>query len=451
MTTLSPHQEEAVSRFRSWYRDDGEGYFLLGGYAGTGKSTILPHLIEQNVKSLSSVAFCAPTGKAAKVMRDKLKKDKVPATATTIHSLLYKPASTELDKLAGEIDSLKDERYDLLSALKGDTSDKSIKLMSAGKDSVEKRLAGVLIEISVIEKKMHALVAKMKGPSFILREDVDLEHLSLIVVDEASMVGSELAQVLLSFGIPILAIGDPGQLPPVNDNPGFMNREPDAFLTEIHRQAADNPIIWLSKQVRDGHRIKYGSHGDGALRIITRAKDDISANPEIEKQVIVGRNMTRWDMTHKIRRASGYTSTGPMEGEQMILCRNSRNDRNLVNGSFVTCVEDVGDLKKGDSSYDIEFQTEEGLTYKGKGWQGLLEECLFKQKGKSTADISESYSASKKTFHLDFGHAITCHKSQGSQWENVVVHNEAACFRDDAQRWLYTAVTRASETLTVVM
>ena len=56
----------------------------------------------------------------------------------------------------------------------------------------------------------------------------------------------------------------------------------------------------------------------------------------------------------------------------------------------------------------------------------------------------------KGSQEFDFGYAITCHKSQGSQWNNVLIYDESWCFRDTWQRWLYTAITRAADKITLV-
>ena len=67
------------------------------------------------------------------------------------------------------------------------------------------------------------------------------------MIDECSMVDAELGRDLLSFGKPILVLGDPAQLPPVKGGGFFTEAEPDVMLTQIHRQAEDNPIIRLSQ------------------------------------------------------------------------------------------------------------------------------------------------------------------------------------------------------------
>ena len=79
------------------------------------------------------------------------------------------------------------------------------------------------------------------------------------------MVGEDLARDLLSFGTHILVLGDPAQLPPVKGEGYFINAEPDVMLTEIHRQARDNPTIRMSMDIREGKRLTPGSYGDSLV------------------------------------------------------------------------------------------------------------------------------------------------------------------------------------------
>ena len=106
---------------------------------------------------------------------------------------------------------------------------------------------------------IHALIFRASegedgAPTFTLNDDGPASRAALIVIDECSMVDAELGRDLLSFGKPILVLGDPAQLPPVKGGGFFTDAEPDVMLTEIHRQAQDNPIIRLSVIVRSRRR-----------------------------------------------------------------------------------------------------------------------------------------------------------------------------------------------------
>jgi exodeoxyribonuclease-5 len=83
-------------------------------------------------------------------------------------------------------------------------------------------------------------------------------------------------------------------------------------------------------------------------------------------------------------------------------------------------------------------------------YQGLFEEHLSKVKGAATASKSSAFRSRITDNHVDFGWVITCHKSQGSQWDEVIVHDESGVFREDADKWLYTAVTRTAGGLKLI-
>lgn len=433
MTQLSNQQEQAVKGFVSWYQNHAQGFFYLGGYAGTGKSTILPYLVEGAGLNPSEIAFCAPTGKAAKVMTTKMQAAGLSSIASTIHKLIYTP----LDKKVAAIEAKMGEVIDWLEENSREGNPYPDKAAQRQRD------------VQALQKELDEALIDRSGPSFTLRSNDDLNEKSLIVVDEASMVGTQIAQDLMSFGIPILAIGDPGQLPPVKDTPGFTAGRPDAFLEEIHRQAADNPIIWLSKQVREGKALTKGRHGSN-VRIIGRTDDIYSTDVTRDHQVIVGRNMTRWKLTEKIRRKAGHVGSTPRAGEPLIVCRNSKQVPDLVNGTFVRCAKDAPKMKAGDATFPLLIEDEHGVKRNMNAFQPIFEEHVNKATGQPSAEPRAVYRAAATTDHFDFGWAITCHKSQGSQWDKVVVHDESGAFREDWSRWLYTAVTRAAVDLTVI-
>jgi exodeoxyribonuclease-5 len=453
--TLAPQQAEGVKTVSKWYRDAKTGLykpdFYFGGFAGTGKTTVLPYIIDGCGLDWQSVAFLAPTGKAAKVMSKKLQAmyGTQAVVARTIHSQIYVPLRERVDALRELIHTL-EERLKGINAAhvgRGMTDDDHMALAVYDQNLLETQ--------QQLRDAQHAFddaqrESEKSGPRFILNPDSQIKSARMIVVDEASMVGADIAEDLFSFGIPILSMGDPFQLPPVGDNPGLTVGEPDFFLTEIHRQAADNPIIRLSMDIRNGKSIREGLMGN-QVRIVSRRNDKWTLNADYDAQVICGTNRKRWYLTGEIREMCGYTSTGPEEGEPLIVCKNSKKVPALVNGSFVTCIKSPGDLYDGDSSIDLTVEDENAMQYSLRVNQGTFEEHHLKQKDAATAEKYKAFDSKRRDEILDFGWVITCHKSQGSQWDNVIVHDESGTFRDDADRWLYTAVTRAAEELTVVV
>jgi exodeoxyribonuclease V len=114
---------------------------------------------------------------------------------------------------------------------------------------------------------IHSLIyrARESGeetPSFELWNDAPASKAKLIIIDECSMVDAELARDLMSFGVPLLVLGDPAQLPPISGGGYFTDAEPDAMLTEVHRQAQDDPIVRLSMEIRAGNSLTQGQYGE---------------------------------------------------------------------------------------------------------------------------------------------------------------------------------------------
>src|SRR5438270_10247217 len=124
---------------------------------------------------------------------------------------------------------------------------------------------------------IHSLIyrARESGeetPTFELWDDAPASKAKLIVIDECSMVDAELGRDLMSFGVPVLVLGDPAQLPPIQGGGYFTEAEPDAMLTEVHRQAQGNPIIRLSMDIRAGRSLEPGIYGE--TQVVSRQSLD---------------------------------------------------------------------------------------------------------------------------------------------------------------------------------
>jgi len=419
--------------------------FVFTGFAGSGKSTCVGSMIEHIGLTPDEVMFMAPTGKAAKVLSRKLKESGWPSGATTIHKAIYMPKSARADALEIQIKGI--ENHVLFLRTNGDAGAKHPDHSIASMDvkTAESKIAGLIIELGDAMNN--------EGPKFNLKSASELPpEVKLIVIDEASMVGTEIVADLESFGIPIMAIGDPGQLPPVGDSWGFDMEMPNVFLKEIHRQAADNPIIRLATMAREGRNIPIADYGDD-VRVVARRNDDVTFNMKRDAMVLVGTNKKRWDVTAKIRTECGWEETGPMKDEPLLVCRNSRQYPGLVNGTLLRCTEDIGNLNNASARINLKAIDEDvgGMEYDIWATQGLFEEHAFRNKGSHSAPDREAFRANKECEHVDWGHAITVHKSQGSEFEDVALHDESPVFRQDAQRWLYTGITRASHKLTVIV
>lgn len=273
---------------------------------------------------------------------------------------------------------------------------------------------------------------------FILNTDSELAMAKLLVVDEVSMVGPEIGRDLLSFGVRILVLGDPAQLPPISGTGFFTEQAPDVMLTEIHRQAADNPIIRLSMEVREGRALALGRYGES--KIITRAELDQGDVLKAD-QVIVGLNRTRKAYNARMRWLFGHSGDVPLVGERVICLRNNR-EKGLLNGGIWNVLKAANDNAAGK-------KTTVSMTVKSEDTPNNVEAVVPIEFFKGTEDTLDKFYR-RNNDEFTWGYAITCHKAQGSQFSETVVFDESFVFREDARRWLYTAITRAAERITVV-
>lgn len=272
-----------------------------------------------------------------------------------------------------------------------------------------------------------------------LKPQAELEGYSLIVVDEVSMVDEQVGADLLSFGIPILVLGDPAQLPPVNGGGYFTGRDPDYMLTEIHRQAAESPIVRLATEIREGRFRPTPTDEPG---LIVGGRRDL--DPRLVRDadiVIVGKNDTRRKSNAWLREKAGRTGVFPVVGESLICLRNDRGVQ-VFNGEIFTATAVKALTDK------IKMK----LTDSEQQQRPVVEVEVLKDFFEDDVKASKlPFKELHGTQQFTYGYAITCHKAQGSQWANTCVFDESETFREDAGRWLYTAVTRASEHLTLVI
>ena len=272
---------------------------------------------------------------------------------------------------------------------------------------------------------------------FTLRRDAPAAKADLIIIDECSMVDEELGRDLLSFRKPVLVLGDPAQLPPVKGGGFFTEAEPDFMLSEIHRQAADNPIIRYSMDIREGREPEVADDG-GPLRFLPRAAIDKERILAAD-QVLVGTNRTRKRYNDRMRELKGHTDPTPEATEKLVCLRNNRQ-KGLLNGGIWKVLMKKAP-KSGRARLLVAAEDDPG----GKPVHVSVPERFFTE-GPEAVPFPERRGADE----FDFGYALTVHKAQGSQWNDVVLFDESYAFREHRARWLYTAVTRAAETLTVV-
>ena len=289
---------------------------------------------------------------------------------------------------------------------------------------------------------IHSLIyrARESGeeqPNFVLWDDAPASKAKLIVIDECSMVDAELGRDLMSFECPLLVLGDPAQLPPIQGGGFFTDAEPDAMLTEVHRQAQDDPIVRMSMAVREGRPLELGTFGDSA--VVRRDALD----PErvmAADQILVGRNATRRAYNMRVRQKRDIEDPLPVAGDKLVCLRNNRK-KALFNGGLWR-VKARAQSKSRIITMRLAPDEDLGgrlvkVSVRADCFGGGIEDIPWEQR--------------RPYDEFDYGYVLTVHKSQGSQWDDVVLFDESFAFPDSRARWLYTGITRAAKRLTVVV
>ena len=417
---LSDDQQQARCDVLTALIDNGQPEAVLSGPAGSGKTTLMRALIQDLRDAGRLVKLLAPTGKAARRLHE------VTGEATsTIHRPLYESVSSKLK-------ATKKERgaYKLLAESKPDTL-----------PSFEDWLRALRAETNkAVEEDLLFSDPRQVGDAG-----------TVLVVDESSMVGLRLASDLRSqlSGAQVLWVGDREQLPPVNDRWGCEWGNPTALLTQIHRQAADSPIIGLATAIRSGqdwHRINpeppVYRDACSPQRVAEWLAQQHSKNADAV--CLTFTNAKRHKINALTRAVLGVSGEVLTVGERVLVTTNNYHV-GLFNGEVVR----VAGIRERESVYGHavhELQVEGVNTLGGQPlWIGYDPEALAAgQRPKGRGLLS-----------IDYGYCLSIHKSQGSQWHTVGLIHDGACWglanrnADDYRRLIYTAVTRAAERLLV--
>lgn len=389
---LTKEQAIATKKLKRWYIDPYEQVFKIAGYAGTGKTTIVFNLInELGLDPRTEVMFCTYVGKATLPLR------KQHLLAKTLHSAFYKRVK---EKVIGP--------------------DGEPVLMANGR------------------AKTHMV--------FKLKEHID-PNIKLFVFDEAAMIPSTMSDDAKSFGIPIIALGDTGQLEPVFGKSDLI-RKPHAKLTQIMRQKEGDPIIFLSMLAREGKDIPIGKYGDNCYvvdeTILKYPK--IYTSPDI---ILCGKNKTRENVNNIIRHdIKHYESEYPEYGDKMV-CRKNNWDEEiddiaLINGLFGYVVN-IDDSSYNGRELNIDFMPECLLN----SWYEDIP-IDYKYLNMSYGERKDYNSMYANGNLFEYGYASTVHLAQGSQYGYVLLLEEQLGSKAFNNKWMYTGITRAKETLVIV-
>ncbi|MBO5328268.1 MAG: AAA family ATPase [Clostridia bacterium] len=399
---LTGDQLNANIKIRKWFLKETRQVYVLTGYAGTGKTTLLKHVVLNTLKLKpnETVAFVTPTGKAATVLI------KSGVEACTLHHLIYQS-------------SLED-----------------------------------------VELNFNGKTVKTQKLIFKRRKSID-KNIKLIVLDEASMVSDDVIFDILKFGVKVLLCGDNAQLPPVEGVNTFL-KTPDYCLTNIVRQQSDNPIISIAQRAREGLPIDYGNYGDKVFVLDKRTFYGERRKQLLMKaqQIICGTNKTRAAINEEMREYLGRGAL-PESGEKLICTQNNWETFvdedmrfNLVNGIIGEAFDPVYDEVNGLGfmqfkadflndfcpeviPFDLGIFTRGEYNFKhGEYFE------KFDKNGEAVGAFTPN--------RFEYGYCISCHKAQGSEFETAIVFDESFAFREDKNRWLYTAITRAKNKLIII-
>ena len=477
--TPTTDQKAALEKLENFLHNESN-VFILTGYAGTGKTTLISTLIAHLKEKGKEFSVMAPTGRAAKILREKT------GIGYTIHKSIY--------------------NFNNLVTINKDSEDEA-------------------------EHSFHYIFPINRIESI---------HQNILIIDESSMIGNnETKNELFTFGTnrllndlltysslnntknKIVFIGDPAQLPPVGDNASlaldkdyFLNlglTVETAELKEIKRQS-DNLILRNATKIRDSindsNRSKLAFDYDDASFIKTGTSDvverftTIFPKPEIGDGIVIAySNQQCFQYNRAIRSALFPDQHDIVPGDLLLLNSNNYHtygvelfngdilkvidvDHNVLQQSAPVWISEKGSKVRKeitlvfrritfrilnhpedisclvidshlnsvnrDLSFDemralyINFVIRFNEVQRNRKEQGLTPYKVGSDEFKQELKNDPYFNA----LRVKYGYAITCHKSQGGEWKQVFVdYFGRVSLRTDPLRWCYTATTRAIETL----
>lgn len=389
---LTNEQVHCLYEIENWWNKLYKQTYEISGSPGTGKTSIVRYFIEYIGLNIRDVAFVCYMGKAAM----QLARNGLPAR--TIHSLIY--------------------TYE--------------KVLDIGEDG----------KIKTYENGKPKYTFR-----FTLKDSLP-DRIKLIVVDEASMVNKDIVEDILSFDLPVIALGDLNQLPPVFGNPVFL-KNPDYRLTQIMRQAEGDPIIWLSQRILHNEKLQIGVYGKSSVIPRSNINEFVLKKADV---VLTATNKLRHQINKLFREDILNIKKLDMvnEGEKIVCVKNDwqrciNNEIYLMNGIYGTV--DYVDIESFNGKKILIDFKPDFLNKKFKNVPLDYKRIM--------ADPTKEYEADPFNWTKDqfeFAYAMTTHKMQGSQAKNVVFLNEPTSFdKDTYRRLVYTAITRAQESITIYL
>jgi ATP-dependent exoDNAse (exonuclease V) alpha subunit len=462
---LKDQQKQAFSRLTNFVKGQGKAAFVLRGYAGTGKTSLMIGLTRFLARNDIDFYILASTGRAAKILIEKTGEQ-----ATTIHRMVYtfQDINDDLEQVA-----LSMERLDM--------DDKGqLKLVFTPKT----RLSDQGTTVYIVDES--SMVADRENP----------------VTSHAKFGNGKLLTDLLNFDPNgrFVFIGDPCQLPPIQqpESPALSETyltsqfqiPCETFdLTEVVRQGSDSGILtaamrlrelvanpekgkWPTLTVRDCKDIDVVSQDE----LYTRYLSAFKTHGENHAIMLCHSNAQRVMLNEKIRQDLGRPKGKPMVGDLLMVTQNNLLIP-LVNGDFAI-LRSIGNREvraqvpflhvtvspahKLESTYPIMLVEsvlegfESNLTQ--DQFKDLMIDFYYRMKNEGIKQGTDEFrKALREDPYLNalkavHGYAVTCHKCQGGEWEEVYLYQNNKVLgipRPGVYQWWYTALTRARKSLIV--
>ena len=243
---------------------------------------------------------------------------------------------------------------------------------------------------------------------------------------------------LMKHGIKVIAEGDLGQLPPINDEPAFLNSGDVYQLTEPMRQNINSNILYLAYRARKGLPIQYGYYGD----CVVIDEDDLTDEMILRSDIVIcGTNKKREEMNRHIRHLLGHNTDIPEYGERVICRKNNYKYNidgiNLANGLIGTVLNHPGIDGFDGRTFRLDFKP---LLFNNIffdlrcNYEYLMSDVKKREKlKKSKYTVGECF---------EYGYCITTYLSQGQTFNNCI-YIEEYLSPEINDRQNYVGLTRA--------
>lgn len=457
MTSLSPGQEKALDMVLDWYKGISRTWthchgatdcpswphthgrvhapvFSLGGWAGTGKTTLMKEL---DLLIDGEAVFGTPTHKASSVLRKKLPGAQA-ERVRTYHSLVYQMSASYRCSVTNHFVTPKKEPC---RCGQPDACECPMTFLPCG--------TGVAHTCHVTQELRAERRQHLGG------------HRDLVIIDESSMLSKQQVEDVRAFGVPVLLVGDHGQLPPIKDamNPWTMN--PNVELTEIHRQGAESGILLAAHDVRRTGVMSKNSYGKGDAVRLLRSDPRVKAllerfDPSTDGALITYTNKLRAEFNRV------YHGEGPVRPGDRVVALGGRpyeaarvrieDGVPRATGEFIMVHNSMtGTVLKSSErgvTSELTVQLDDHRLATPDDPVVILTGSIPTAQFGAERELPFNSPLRPRGSHLwDYAYALTAHKAQGSEFSKVIVADQRA---PEYKQWMYTALTRAMDAVVAV-